>query len=161
VLWTTSHDCRSVVSYYARSDTIVFGQTTLVPTLEKIIVVCQKQRGHFVCDDLQAWQWVTHSYGHFKVSQAVYQPVHGSSLFKDEKRCLLDPERCTFVYRSMDSLKKHWRAVHKWTATGRRGAAASLHVSLQKQANAWKAVRCQRFFHTGRHTSYFTVLSER
>jgi hypothetical protein len=71
---------------------------------------------------------------------------------------------CTFVCRSMDSLKKHWRTVHKWTATGRRGesrAAASLHVSLQKQADAWKPVRCQRFFHTGRHTSYFTVLSER
>lgn len=64
----------------------------------------------------------------------------------------------------MDSLKKHWRIVHKWSATGRRGgsrAASSFHVSLQKQADAWKLVCCQRFFHTGRHTSYFTVLSER
>lgn len=64
----------------------------------------------------------------------------------------------------MDNLKKDWRAVHNWTATGRRGgsrAAASLHVSFQKQADAWKPVCCQRFFHTGRHTSYFTVLSPR
>jgi hypothetical protein len=75
----------------------------------------------------------------------------------------LEPERCTFVCRSIDSLEKHWRAVHKWSATGRRGgsrAAASLQVSLQRQADAWKPVCCQRFFHTGRHTSYFTVLSE-
>ena len=27
--------------------------------------------------------------------------------------------------------------------------------------DAWKPVLCQRFFHIGRHTSYFTVLSER
>jgi hypothetical protein len=64
----------------------------------------------------------------------------------------------------MDNLKKHWRAAHNWTATGRRGgsrAAASLHASFQKQADAWKLVCCQRFFHTGRHTSYFAVLPQR
>ena len=64
----------------------------------------------------------------------------------------------------MDNLKKHWRAAHNWTATGRRGgsrAAASLHASFQKQADAWKPVCCQRYFHTGRHTSYFAVLPQR
>jgi len=64
----------------------------------------------------------------------------------------------------MHSLKRHWRTVNKWTATGRRGesrAAASLHVSLQKHADAWKPIRCQRFFYTGRYTSYIIVLSEK
>ena len=45
-LQTTSHAYQSIVSYYARSVTIVFGQTTLVPTSEKSIAGCQKRRGH-------------------------------------------------------------------------------------------------------------------
>jgi hypothetical protein len=117
-----------------------------------------------ICDELQAWQWVTRSHEHFEVPQAVYQPVHGLSLFQDGKRCLLDPEGCTFVCRPIDSLKKHCRAVYNQTATERRcgsKAMASHHISLQKQADAWKPVCCQRFFHTGRHTSCFTVFSER
>ena len=117
-----------------------------------------------ICDELQALQGVSHSYEQFDVPQAVDQPVQGSRLFQDGKQCRLELKECTFVCRSTDSLKKHWRAVHKWTATGRRGksrAAASLQVSVQKQADAWKPVCCQRFFHTGRHTCYFTVLSER
>jgi hypothetical protein len=116
-----------------------------------------------ICDELQTWQEVSHSHEHFEVPQAVDHPVQGLRLFQDGKQCRLEPERCMFVCRSMNSLKRHWRAVHKWSATGRRGgsrAAASLHVSLQRQADAWKPVCCQRFFHTGRHTSYFTVLSE-
>jgi len=44
---------------------------------------------------------------------------------------------------------------------GQVRAAASLHVSLQKHADAWKPIRCQRFFYTGRYTSYFIVLSEK
>jgi hypothetical protein len=116
-----------------------------------------------ICDELQTWQEVSHSHEHFEVPQAVDHPVQGLRLFQDGKQCRLEPERCMFVCRSMNSLKRHWRAVHKWSATGRRGGsreAASLHVSLQRQTDAWKPVVCQRFFHTGRHTSYFTVLSE-
>jgi hypothetical protein len=115
-------------------------------------------------EELQAWQGVSHSHEQLEIPQAVDQPVQGLRLFQDGKQCRLEPEECTFVCRPMDSLKKHWRAVHKWTATGRRGGsktAASLHVSLQKQADACRPVCCQRFFHTGRHTSCFTVLSER
>ena len=66
--------------------------------------------------------------------------------------------------RSNAQSKKHWWTVHKWTATGRRSgsrAAASLHVSLQKQADTRKPIRCQRFFYTGRYTSYLIVLSEK
>ena len=114
-------------------------------------------------DELQAWQGVSYLHKHFEIPQAVDQPVQGLRLFQDGKQCEPDPEQCTFVCRSMDSLKKRWRTVHKWTATGRRGvsrAAASLHVSLEKQADAWKPNRCQRFFYTGRYTSYLTVLSE-
>jgi len=117
-----------------------------------------------ICDQVQAWQAVSHSHEHFEVPQAVNEPVHGLRLFRDGKQCRLAPEKCTFVCRSMDSLKKHWRAAHNWTAAGRRGgsrAAASLHAFFQKQADAWEPVCCQRFFHTGRHTSYFAVLPQR
>jgi hypothetical protein len=98
-----------------------------------------------ICDELQIWQEVSHSHEHFEVPQAVDRPIQGLRLFRDGKQCRLEPERCTFVCRSMSSLKRHWRAVHKWSATGRRGgsrAAASLHVSLQRQADAWKPVFC-------------------
>ena len=117
-----------------------------------------------VCDELQAWQAVSHSHEHFRIPQVVDQPVQGLRLFQDEKQCELNSEQCTFVCRSMHSLKKRWRTVHKWTATGRRSgssAAASLHVSLQKQAHTRKPIRCQRFFYTGRYTSYLIVLSEK
>ena len=90
--------------------------------------------------------------------------VQGLRLFQDGKQCRLEPEKCSFVCRLMDNLKKHWRAAHNWTATGRRGgsrAAASLRAFFQKQADAWKPVCCQRFFRTERHTSYFAVLSQR
>lgn len=98
-----------------------------------------------ICDELQAWKEISRSHERFEVPLTVEKPVVGLRLFQDGKQCRLEPERCTFVCRAMDSLKKHWRTVHKWSATGRRGgsrAASSLHVSLQKQADAWKPVCC-------------------
>ena len=45
MLPTTSRPYQSIVSYYARSATTVFNQVVLVPTSEKSIAGCQKQRG--------------------------------------------------------------------------------------------------------------------
>jgi hypothetical protein len=76
-----------------------------------------------ICEELQAWQGVSHSHEHFEIPQAVDQPVQGLRLFQDGKQCELDPEQCTFVCRSMDSLKKHWRTV-TYTSGPRLGEGA-------------------------------------
>jgi hypothetical protein len=60
-----------------------------------------------VCDELQALQGVSHSQEQFEIPQAVDQLVQGLRWFKDGKQCRLEPEECTFVCRSMNSLKKH------------------------------------------------------
>jgi hypothetical protein len=152
------------VSYYTRSATIVFGQITLALTLEKSTAGCQKRRGCLYAMNCRPGREPLTRTNNSKYQRLSINQYRGLRLFQDGKRCQLEPEKCSFVCRSMDNLKKHWRAVHNWTATGRWGgsrAAASLHVSFQKQADAWKPVCCQRFFHTGRHTSYFAVLSQR
>jgi len=85
-------------------------------------------------------------------------------LFQDGKQCQLEPNECAFVCRSTGSLSKRRQVAHNWSVTGKRGGARTallLQGSAQKRADAWRPVRCQRFFHTGRHTSYSMVHSER
>lgn len=116
-----------------------------------------------ISDELQAWPGLSNSQEDFAVPQSVELPIEGLHLFQDGKQCRLEPEKCDFVCRSIDSLRRHWREAHKWSATGKRGGsrtAISLQVSIQKQADAWRSVRCQRFFHTGHHTSYFMIHSD-
>ena len=57
-----------------------------------------------ICEELQAWQEVSHSHEHFEIPQAVDQPIQGLRLFQDGKQCELDPEQCTLICRLMQSL---------------------------------------------------------
>lgn len=114
----------------------------------------------FISDELQAWPGLSCSQEDSGVPQSVELPIDGLHLFQDGKQCRLEPQKCAFVCRSTDSLRRHWRAAHEWSATGKRGGlrtAFSLQVSVQKQADAWRSVRCQPFFHTGHYISYFMI----
>ena len=121
------------------------------------------KRAH-ICENVQSWSGVLCSPNRFSILQSVKEPVPGLRLFQDGKQCQLEPNECAFVCRSTGSLGRHWQVAHNWSVTGKRGGARtalSLQGSAQKRADAWRPVRCQRFFHTGRHTSYSMVHSER
>jgi hypothetical protein len=44
-----------------------------------------------ICDELQAWQEVSHSHEQFEVPQAVDQPIYDLRLFREGKQCRLEP----------------------------------------------------------------------
>lgn len=114
-------------------------------------------------EDVRTWSGILRSPNQFSIPQSVKKPVQGLRLFQDGKQCLLEPDKCAFVCRSIGSLSKHWQLAHSWSVTGKRGGARtalSLQGSAQKRADVWRPVHCQRFFHTGRHTSHFIVHPE-
>jgi hypothetical protein len=116
-----------------------------------------------VLDELNSWPEVCLSNEWIEIPQAVEKPLQGLHLFRDGKQCRVEPEKCAFICRSIGGLKSHWRRQHGWSAFGPRGGSrtpASLEVPLQKQADAWRPVCCQRLFRVGPYSRYFAVLLE-
>ena len=114
-----------------------------------------------IADDLRSWPDVLHSSDSFTLPRSVDQPVPGLRLFVDGLQCQLQPGQCYFIARRIDGMKAHWRTAHQWSAgaRGRPSSRLQKEKCAQRQSEALRPVRCQRFFSHGSHAQYFEVLA--
>jgi len=77
-------------------------------------------------------------------------------LYPDGLLCRIDPARCRYIARSTESMRRHWREAHGWSAGKKRGRPSrTKEKSVQAQVQeGCKHVHCQRFF-SSRHGSQF------
>ena len=109
-----------------------------------------KERRQIV-DDLQSWPDLSLSSDEsFTIPNTVEMPIAGLELFNDGLRCILEPERCSYVCRSQGTLRRHWYSVHSWSVGGnkRRGlrTARNVEIMRQRMEEACVTVDCQRLF---------------
>jgi hypothetical protein len=123
--------------------------------------LCAKERRQ-ILNDLLSWPDVSLSNDDsFKPPCTVDEPVVGLQLFCDGLQCIVDPSRCTYICRSRDVLKNHWRKAHSWNRDeGGRGGLQNAERSRkvqQREADACRPVYCQRLHPKNRYASYFAV----
>ena len=97
----------------------------------------------------------------FELPQYLTHAIPDLPLYRDGLHCQLDSGQCTYVCRSGETIKEHWRHVHDWSPAYRcRGGGGS---RMQKEvahryAEAVASVHCQRIFRINRHSRYIRVL---
>ena len=90
----------------------------------------------------------------------VDNPVQQLPTYDDGQKCILQPERCQYICRTQEGLRKHWRIVHQWKVGRGRGGgsgAAKSQAVQDRRNTALRRVRCQRLFAQGPHSRYFEV----
>ena len=72
-------------------------------------------------DDLQTWHGIQSQRSEFQVPVIVDNPVQQLPTYDDGQKCILQPERCQYICRTQEGLRKHWRIVHQWKVGRGRG----------------------------------------
>jgi hypothetical protein len=65
-----------------------------------------------ILEGLQVWPAIARSLEDITILESIDEPIQSLHLLQDRKQCRLEPDRSTFVCRSMGSLSKHWQVVH-------------------------------------------------
>lgn len=66
-----------------------------------------------VAEAAREWAGLSEYASEVQVPSQVVQPIAQLPVFADGKLCQLDLERCSKVFRSTETMKKHWREVHE------------------------------------------------
>lgn len=112
-----------------------------------------------VGDDIRSWPGLIQYYGELVLPSQVGDPIAQLSLYEDGLLCQLEPARCRYIARSTESIRKHWREAHGWSAAGRRGRPSRTQAQgIQAQVQeGYRQVYCQRFFTSRNGSQYFEV----
>jgi hypothetical protein len=111
-------------------------------------------------DQVEEWPGVAKSRSDFAMPSCILQPITAIPLHTDGFKCTKDPTRCFYICRDANVMAKHWRTVHQWSVSGRRGGSGLSKKQAVK--GAFKAacrehVHCQRLFVNRDHSGYFEV----
>jgi hypothetical protein len=78
-----------------------------------------------VAEEVESWGGLAQYASEVQVPETTIQPISGLPVFTDGHLCQLDPGQCRQVFRSVDSLRKHWQRVHGWSAGYKKGRPSS------------------------------------
>ncbi|RYO26416.1 hypothetical protein AA0113_g12493 [Alternaria arborescens] len=86
-------------------------------------------------------------------------PISQLPVYDDGLLCRLGPARCQYIARSRESLRRHWREVHEWSAGKKRGRPSQARaMALRAQLeDGCERVYCQRLFGSRHGSQYFEV----
>ena len=112
-----------------------------------------------VADEVSRWGGLIQYASEVEVPSHVTQPIPQLPVWPDGLMCQIDPDHCRHIFRSAETMRKHWQQIHNWSAA-RRGGRPSRVEAEKIQARistSCKTVRCQRLFVQGQGSQYFEI----
>ncbi|EAW15375.1 uncharacterized protein NFIA_046900, partial [Aspergillus fischeri NRRL 181] len=109
--------------------------------------------------DVQSWEGVEHDPHAVQWPSRITQSIPHLDEYPDGLLCQRDQARCQFITRSLNTLKRHWREHHGWTAPY-HGGRSRLQEQEQAQITiqqGYQVVTCQRFFPSRKGSHYIWV----
>jgi superfamily II DNA helicase RecQ len=119
----------------------------------------QRREAEAVGEDVRSWPGLIQYYGELVLPSQIRDPIAELSLYDNGLLCQLEPARCRYIARSTESIRKHWREAHGWSAARKRGRPSRIQaqgVQAQVQEGC-RQVYCQRFFTSRNGSQYFEV----
>ena len=119
-----------------------------------------RKQAETVGEQVRSWAGLLQYPSELAVPGGVPRPVPQLPVYPDGLRCQLDSGHCLRIFRSIKTIKKHWRVVHGWSASSRQGRLSQIRQkSVQMQMeDAYQLVHCQRLFGSRHGSQYFEVL---
>jgi hypothetical protein len=108
---------------------------------------------------IRSWAGVIQYPSQLKLPSRVPKPVTQLPLHADGLLCQLNLDSCQYIARSRESIRKHWRECHGWSAGKKRGRPSRTERKrVQAQVEeGYKQVYCQRLFSSRHGAQYFQV----
>src|SRR6185369_1205307 len=118
-----------------------------------------RKKAGFVGEIVRDWPGLIRYPSELELPSGVIEPIAQLALYPDGLLCRRDPTRCRYIARSAESIRRHWREHHGWSAAGKRGRPSRTKEKMvQMQAEeGCKRVHCQRFFSSRHGSQYFEV----
>ena len=110
-------------------------------------------------DAVRQWAGLIQYPSELKIPNTGVQSVPQLPVYDDGLLCQMGGEHCQYVVRSKESMRRHWREIHGWSAGKKRGRPSRMQgKALQAQLeNGCKNVHCQRLFGSRHGSQYFEV----
>lgn len=107
---------------------------------------------------VQQWDGISQDILERSFPTQVQKPIIGLQVYTDGILCT-HVDRCGYVCRSKESIRKHWRTKHNWTPFHHKGHQSPDESQAAQDAiqGAMKAVSCQRFFVHGAASHYIYI----
>jgi uncharacterized C2H2 Zn-finger protein len=121
-----------------------------------------RKQAEFIADEVSRWSvpaGLVEYASELEVPSQVIQPIHELPVYRDGLMCQVDPERCHQIFRSAETIRKHWQKTHDWLVAGKGGRPSQVETEkIQARISKnCKTVHCQRFFVQGQGSQYFEV----
>jgi RecQ family ATP-dependent DNA helicase len=118
-----------------------------------------RKRARAVGESIRTWSNLIQDPSELVLPNQVDEPFAQLSLYQDGLLCQLDPTRCQYISRSTESIRKHWREAHAWSAAKTRGRPSRIkEKGLQvRMEQGFTRVYCQRLFGSRHGSQYFQV----
>ena len=118
-----------------------------------------RKKAELIADEVRSWAGLIEYASEVEVPSQVIKPVHQLPVYEDGLMCRLDPNRCRQIFRSLETVRKHWQKVHDWSPAEKGGRATRVQQkNIQDRVNKHiKKVHCQRLLVQGQGSQYFQV----
>jgi hypothetical protein len=126
--------------------------------LQRIHRVSRKE-AETAADDIRNWAGLIQYASAVEVPSQIIQPIHQLPVYADGLMCRIDPDYCCQIFRSKETMRKHWHKMHDWSAARKGGRPSrveqkKIHDRIGKSC---KTVHCQRLLVQGQGSQYFQV----
>jgi uncharacterized C2H2 Zn-finger protein len=117
------------------------------------------KEAQLVGESIRSWPGLIQYPGELVLPDQIISSIPQLPLYPDGLLCQIKPARCQYVARSTESIRRHWREAHEWSAGKKRGRLSRIkEKSVQAQVReGCKQVYCQRFFSSRHGSQYFEV----
>lgn len=109
---------------------------------------------------VEEWDQLIEYSNELEIPHSVDKAFDLLHVYNDGLLCNFDTERCQYICRSTDVMRRHLRKSHQTARFHQLGRPNSTQQEGQKnKAELWKKVTCQRFFPNREKSAYFEVKS--
>lgn len=97
-----------------------------------------------IAQQLSSWPNLCHTATELELPTRLDEAVPYIPIYTDGQRCQLVGGTCSYVSRSVGSMKHHWRLLHKWSPGQSRGGSGAKRQTevAERQARALADVSC-------------------
>jgi hypothetical protein len=110
--------------------------------------------------EVRSWAGIIQYPSEFVAPSQVVAPHPKLPVYTDGLLCQLNLSQCQRIFRSLGSIKKHWRTDHQgWSAGKKRGRPSQIkEKEMQARIEqGYRLVHCQRLFSSRYGSQYFEV----
>jgi hypothetical protein len=117
------------------------------------------KQADLIAEDVSSWVGLIKHASELEVPSQVISAIQQLPVYADGFMCRIDLDHCRQIFRSKETIRKHWEKMHNWSAARKRGRPSQVEQKKihERISKSCKTVCCQRLLVQGQGSQYFQV----